>query len=280
MLVVFTPQVGTDHLATAEAMIALRKSTDKPLLLAWIGGKKVESSRKLLARHKMAHFTTSEHAVEVFYSLASWQYAQQLLLQTPGPLGEWEAPDLESARMIIDNALSHGRKALDELESKAILRAFRIPVTTTVRATTPDEAVNAAMGMGLPVVLKIDAEGVTHKTDIDGVVLGLNTLMAVATEANRMLSRARERLGDKLRGLTVQPMVTRKYGRELMVGVAHDSAFGPVISFGAGGIAVEVFNDLAVGLPPLNEYLAENLIRRTRVKKHAGRIPQSTRSRY
>ncbi|GAB7129613.1 GNAT family N-acetyltransferase [Silvimonas sp. JCM 19000] len=270
VLVVFTPQVGTDHLATAEAMIALRKSTDKPLLLAWIGGKKVESSRKLLARHKMAHFTTSEHAVEVFYSLASWQYAQQLLLQTPGPLGEWEAPDLESARMIIDNALSHGRKALDELESKAILRAFRIPVTTTVRATTPDEAVNAAMGMGLPVVLKIDAEGVTHKTDIDGVVLGLNTLMAVATEANRMLSRARERLGDKLRGLTVQPMVTRKYGRELMVGVAHDSAFGPVISFGAGGIAVEVFNDLAVGLPPLNEYLAENLIRRTRVKNMLG----------
>ena len=270
VLVVFTPQVGTDHMATAEAMIALRKTSDKPILLAWIGGKKVESSRKLLARHKMAHFTVPEHAVEVFYSLASWQYAQQLLLQTPGPLGEWDAPDLESARMIIDNALAQGRNALDELESKAILRAFHIPVTTTVRATTPDEAVNAAMGMGLPVVLKIDVDGISHKTDVDGVVLGLGTLMAVATEAHRMLARARERFGGQLRGLTVQNMVTRKSGRELMVGVASDSAFGPVISFGAGGIAVEVFNDLAVALPPLNEYLAENLIRRTRVKAMLG----------
>ncbi|MDR3426216.1 bifunctional acetate--CoA ligase family protein/GNAT family N-acetyltransferase [Silvimonas sp.] len=270
VLVVFTPQMGTDHMATAEAMIALAKTTDKPILLAWIGGKKVVASRKLLAKHNMAYFSTPEHAVEVFWSLASWQYNQQLLLQTPGPLGEWDAPDLESARMILDNALANGRQGLDELESKAILRAFHIPVTTTVRAASAEAAVTAAMGMGLPVVLKLDVEGLTHKTDVDGVVLNLTTLMAVSSEANRLLGRARERFGDKLRGLTVQPMISLKHGRELMVGVATDPAFGPVISFGAGGIAVEVFNDVAVALPPLNEYLADNLIRRTRVKNMLG----------
>ncbi len=270
VLVVFTPQMGTDHMATAEAMITLAKATDKPLLLAWIGGKKVQASRKLLAKHNMAFFSTPEHAVEVFWSLASWQYSQQLLLQTPGPLGEWDAPDMESARMIVDAALGNGRDMLDELESKALLRAFHIPVTTTVRAATAEAAVTAAMGVGLPVVLKLDVVGLTHKTDFDGVVLNLTTLMAVSTEATRMLARARERFGDRVRGLTVQPMISRKNGRELMVGAAHDPAFGPVISFGAGGVGVEVFNDVAVALPPLNDYLVDNLIRRTRVKNMLG----------
>ncbi|NHQ87814.1 bifunctional acetate--CoA ligase family protein/GNAT family N-acetyltransferase [Iodobacter sp. HSC-16F04] len=268
VLVVFTPQAGTDHLRTAEAMIALKKTSDKPLLMAWIGGKKVDASRKLLVKAGCASFSAPEHAVEVFYSLAAWQHNQQLLLQTPAPLGEWEAPDMETAHMVIDKVLADGRSLLDEIESKAILRAFHIPVAMTVRANSADDAVNAAMGMGLPVVLKIDAVDLMHKTDIDGVVLNLNSLIAVASEANKMLSRAHDKLGvDRVRGLTVQPMHGKKHARELMVGVVNDSAFGPVISFGAGGIAVEVFNDLAVSLPPLNDYLAEHLIRRTRIKK-------------
>ncbi|SMC26333.1 acetyltransferase [Andreprevotia lacus DSM 23236] len=267
VLVVFTPQAGTDHMATAEAMIALRKRSDKPLLLAWIGGKKVDASRKLLGKHNCAYFHAPEQAVEVFYSLAAWQYNQQLLLQTPGPLGEWEAPDLETAMTIIDGALAEGRSVLDEIESKALLRSFHIPVTLTMRAQSADDAVNAAMGMGLPVVLKVDVDGLAHKTDVDGVALNLTSLVQVASEANKMLARARERFGDKLHGLTVQPMHGRKFGRELMVGVASDRAFGPAISFGSGGIAVEVFNDVAVALPPLNEVLADHLIRRTKVKK-------------
>ncbi|WP_035053352.1 bifunctional acetate--CoA ligase family protein/GNAT family N-acetyltransferase [Andreprevotia chitinilytica] len=270
VLVVFTPQAGTDHMATAEAMIALRKTSDKPVLLAWIGGKKVDASRRLLSKDACAVFSAPEHGVEVFYALAAWQYNQQLLLQTPGPLGEWEAPDLDTARMVIDTALSSGRMVLDEIESKALLRAFHIPVTLTMRAASADDAVNIAMGMGLPVVLKLDVEGLTHKTDVDGVALNLTSIVQVASEASKMLARAHDRFGDKMRGLTVQPMHNRKFGRELMVGVATDRAFGPAITFGAGGIAVEVFNDIAVALPPLNEVLAEHLIRRTRVKKMLG----------
>ncbi|UXY14611.1 bifunctional acetate--CoA ligase family protein/GNAT family N-acetyltransferase [Chitiniphilus purpureus] len=267
VVVVFTPQVGTDHMATAEAMIELHRSTDKPILLAWIGGKKVEDSRRLLTKHNCAHFNAPEHGVEVFYSLAAWEYNQQLLLQTAAPLGEWENPDFETARIIIDTVLASGRTVLDEIESKAILRAFHIPVIPTLRAASADDAVTVAMGLGLPIALKLDVEGVAHKTDIDGVTLNIQSLVGVAAEANRMLTRARERFGDKVRGLTVQPMHGRRFGRELMLGVARDRAFGPVITFGAGGIAVEIFNDVAVALPPLNEYLAANLIRRTRVKK-------------
>ncbi|QLI82360.1 bifunctional acetate--CoA ligase family protein/GNAT family N-acetyltransferase [Chitinibacter fontanus] len=271
VLVVFTPQSGTDDMATAEAMIALRRTTEKPILLSWIGGKKVEGSRKLLSKAQCAHFSSPENAVEVFYSLASWQYNQQLLLQTPAPIGEMEEPDFETAHMIIEGVLASGREVLDEVESKALLRAFHIPVTLTVRAKTADDAVTAAMGLGLPVALKIDAEGILHKTDIDGVVLNLNSLVQVASESNKMLARAHDRLGSEhVRGLVIQPMHGKKSGRELMVGVSRDRAFGPVITFGFGGIAVEVFNDVAVSLPPLNEYLAENLIRRTRVKKMLG----------
>ncbi|MBM5571383.1 MULTISPECIES: bifunctional acetate--CoA ligase family protein/GNAT family N-acetyltransferase [Deefgea] len=268
VLVVFTPQVGTDDMATAEAMIALRKTSDKPLLLAWVGGKKIDASRKMLAKAQTAFFNAPESAVEVFYSLASWQYNQQLLVQTPSPLGEMEAPDLETAQMIISSVLASGREVLDEVESKAILRAFNIPVTLTIRAQSADDAVSAAMGLGLPVALKIDAKGIVHKTDIDGVMLNLTSLVQVATESSKMLARAKEQLGaENVRGLVIQPMHGKKSGRELMIGVGRDHSFGPVITFGHGGVTVEVFNDIAVSLPPLNEYLAENLIRRTRVKK-------------
>ncbi|WP_028449270.1 bifunctional acetate--CoA ligase family protein/GNAT family N-acetyltransferase [Chitinibacter tainanensis] len=271
VLVVFTPQAGTNDMATAEAMIALRKTTDKPILLSWIGGKKVEGSRKLLAKAQCAHFSAPESAVEVFYSLASWQYNQQLLLQTPAPMNDMAPPDFETARMIVDSVLASGRTVMDEVESKALLRSFHIPVTLTVRAKSADDAVTAAMGLGLPVALKIDAEGIIHKTDIDGVVLNVGSLVQVASEANKMLAKAHDRLGsDKVRGLVIQPMHGKKSGRELMVGVARDRAFGPVITFGFGGVTVEVFNDVAVSLPPLNEYLAENLIQRTRVKKMLG----------
>ncbi|WP_410497882.1 GNAT family N-acetyltransferase [Chitinibacter sp. S2-10] len=271
VLIVFTPQTGTDDMATAQAMIELRKTSDKPLLLSWIGGKKVQDSRKLLSKAQCAHFPAPENAVEVFYSLASWQYNQQLLLQTPSPIGEMEAPDFETARLIIDNVLAAGRDVLDEVESKALLRAFHIPVTQTVRAKNADDAVTAAMGLGLPVALKIDADVILHKTDIDGVVLNLASLVQVASESNKMLARARGLLGaEHVRGLVIQPMHGKKSGRELMVGVSRDRAFGPVITFGFGGVTVEVFNDVAVSLPPLNEYLADNLIRRTRVKQMLG----------
>lgn len=268
VLLVFTPQAGTDDMATAAALIDLQRKHSKPLLLAWMGEKKVAKSRRLLSEHKMAYFHSPEHAVEVFYSLSAYSHIQRLSLQTPEPLGAWEAPDIDSARSLIQAALSAGRRVLSEVESKAILAAFHIPTTPTLSAADATDAVTAASVLGLPVAIKLDIDSLLHKTDIDGVELNVSSLDAVAQATQRLLARAREHFSNKLiRGVTVQPMHGKRHGRELLVGVTHDKVFGPLITFGSGGVNVEVVHDTAVALPPLNDFLAETLIRRTRVKR-------------
>lgn len=271
VLVVFTPQAGTDDLATAQAMIDLQAKHSKPLLLAWMGEKKVARSRSLLSQHKMAYFHSPEHAVEVFYSLAAYEYNQSLLLQTPGPRTDWEEPDIDQARAIIEGALSTGQHTLSEIDSKQILSAFHIPVTPTLLADSADNAILLAQQLGYPVVLKIAAAGLSHKTDINGVILNLRNAEEVKDAYQQLEQSAATHLGQEAwQGATVQPMHAKQHGRELLVGVAHDPIFGPLITFGAGGVSVEIVNDTAVTLPPLNEFLANNLVRRTKVKKMLG----------
>jgi acetyltransferase len=116
--------------------------------------------------------------------------------------------------------------------------------------------------------MKILSHDIAHKTDVGGVRLGLPDEAAVRECFTTMLEGvARAQPGAQLEGVLIEPMYAHRYGRELMVGVVRDPVFGPVISFGLGGILVEVIRDCAVALPPLNAYLARDLIRRTRASK-------------
>lgn len=271
VLVILTPQVGTDHYATAESMIALRNTSKKMLMLAWMGDKKIAASRQRFDEARMAYFFTPEHAVEAFANLASYGYIQQISLQTPGPLASHIEPDLPRAREVINLALKAGRSVLNVLETLAVLEAFRIPVAPTLTAATPEEAVAAAGRIGLPVALKINADNLLHKTEVGGVQLNLHTLGDVFEAATRMLDSAGRLLpAATLHGLIVQKMHGKAHGRELMAGIRRDEVFGPLVAFGAGGLTVEVFDDLAVSLPPLNDMLAAGLIKRTRIDKALG----------
>lgn len=268
VLVILTPQAGTDHLATAERMIALRETSSKLLMLVWLGDKKIAQSRELLDQAQMAYFFSPEHAVEAFASLAAWRYIQELSLQTPGPLASRSEPDVARARQVIAGALEAGRSLLNMMESLALLDAFHIPHPPTLLATTPEEAVAAAARIGLPVAIKIDADNLIHKSDIDGVKLNLRSLEQVAESAEALLERAQAALPpESINGLVVQKMHGKRFGRELMMGVARDAVFGPIIAFGSGGLTVDVMGDVAVTLPPLNDMIARNLIRRTKVSR-------------
>ncbi|MFC4161053.1 bifunctional acetate--CoA ligase family protein/GNAT family N-acetyltransferase [Chitinimonas lacunae] len=269
VMVLLTPQAGTDDLLTAERMITLRDQTDKLLLLVWLGDKKIALSRKRLDRAKMAYFTAPEHAVEAFASLAAYAHIQLLSLQTPGPLASRDAPDVAAARAAIRRALDAGRATLDARETMTVLEAFHIPFAASQTVRTVDEAVAAAVKLGLPVALKIDADGVLHKSEVEGVLLDLHTLDAVAAAATQLLVESAKR-GLNLQGLVVQKMHSRRHGRELMIGAARDAVFGPLILFGAGGEAVELFDDVAVTLPPLNDVIAHSLIRRSKIARALG----------
>ncbi|TIC82078.1 bifunctional acetate--CoA ligase family protein/GNAT family N-acetyltransferase [Crenobacter intestini] len=272
VLVVFTPQAGTDHLTTAQLMVGLQRETGKPIFLSWLGDAKVSESRELFSKNKCAHFRAPEFAIEVFRNLAAYHENQQLLLQTPGPLeGERRAPDLAAAREVIDGALAEGRRLLSERESKAVLAAFGVPVNRTELARSEDEAIALAAGIGYPVVLKVDSPDIIHKSDVGGVELNIGNEASLRQAWAGIVEGVRRLRPDaRLSGISVQAMKKRGHAREVMVGVSHDETFGPVMLFGAGGIAAEVLQDYALSLPPLNDYLVGRMVARTRVGKTLG----------
>ena len=271
VIAILTPQAMTDSDAAAEAVIAASRGARKPVLAAWLGETSVAAARDHLRQAGLAVFRSPELAVESFAYLAAFYRNQRALLEAPGPLAHVDAPDVEAARAIVRTALAEGREVLSATQSKALLAAFRIPVAASVVAASVDEAVRAADAIGYPVAMKIDSPDITHKSDVGGVRLGLADANAVReAHAQMMAAVAAKRPEARVAGVSIEPMVLRPHGRELMAGIVADPVFGPALVFGAGGTAVEVLHDRAVALPPLNAMLAADMIRGTRVAKMLG----------
>jgi acetyltransferase len=273
LLVLLTPQAMTDPTACAEGVIAAAKQAHKPVLACWMGQNLVAQGRQRFADAGIPHFNSPEGGVDAFGYLACYRRNQKALLQVPAPLSKHREPDVEGARLIIEHALSERRRTLNNTESKAILKAFRIPASPSVNASSAVEALVAAEGLGLPIAMKINSPDITHKSDVGGVRLNIREPRSVRTAFREMMDDvARLRPDASVSGVTIEPMLERPHAREVMIGIAHDPVFGPVISFGAGGTAVEVFADSQVALPPLNGYLSRELIRGTRVARFLNRF--------
>ena len=268
VLTIVIPQAMTDPTAIARAVLALAIDTRKPLLTCWMGDASMRASRRLFRDSGIPTYTTPEAAIEAF--AATWQYTanQQMLLQVPEPLSPRAEPDTEGARFIIDNALSEGRQVLDLVESKAILAAFGIPILRSTPAHSPTEALALAEEIGFPVAMKIHSRDITHKSDVDGVRLGLRNGKEVRSAYRSLVETAQERRPDaRIDGVLLEPMWRPANGRELMLGVVNDAVFGPAISVGLGGTAVEVIGDRAIGLPPMNRFLAQRMVDGTRAAR-------------
>jgi acetyltransferase len=271
VLVILTPQAMTKPTEVATEIVKLATNYNKPILTCWMGRKQVSDARKLFVEARIPDFQTPEAAVEAFAYMAMYHQNQKLLVQTPGPLCHLNEPDSEGAQLIIESVLSERRKVLSEMESKALLGAFQIPIIGTAIAKTPNEALVLAESLGFPVAMKINSPDISHKTDVGGVRLNLGTAQAVRTAFKDIIDNAKAHRPDaRLDGVTVERMSKTPNGRELMIGVIRDPVFGPIITIGAGGTSVEVIGDRAVALPPLNRYLAQTLIDKTRVSKMLG----------
>ncbi|BCB27579.1 acetyl CoA synthetase subunit alpha [Sulfurimicrobium lacus] len=271
VLAILTPQAMTKPLEAANAVIELTNQYSKPLLACWMGESQVAEARVAFAKAKKPSFRTPEPAVEVFSYLSDYYRNQKLLMQMPGPLSHQLEPDVEGARMVIEGALLERRKVLNEMESKALLSAFHIPVAKTMVARTPNEALLIAEQLGFPVAMKVNSPDITHKTDAGGVLLNLGNAQAVRAAYHEIMENVqRNRPNAHMDGISIEPMIVKPNGRELMVGVTSDPVFGPVITFGAGGTTVEIMGDRSVTLPPLNHFLVKDLIHGTHVSKMLG----------
>ena len=268
ILVIYSPKLGSDPDAVARAVSADGAGLGKPLLTCWMGDQKVAAARRIITAAGIATFRTPEAAVDGFSSIASFYQNQLLLRQTPPPLSQLNQPDLDGARLLIEGVLAERRKTLTEMESKSLLAAFHIPITQTILARSAAEAMLIASQLGYPVALKIDSPDIAHKSEVQGVALGLANAAAVRDGYGDMMATvARLAPGARINGVTIQKMAGKRNGRELYIGVITDQLFGPAISFGAGGVMVELINDRAVELPPLNLFLAQRLIGRVRASR-------------
>ena len=265
LLAILTPHALTDADGFAQALIDIVATHRKPLFTCWMGGETVAASRSLFAAHRVPSYATPEAAVDAIAGLGLFAANQLQLLQAPEPLAPTSVPDRKAAQLIIDAALAEEREWLNPAESKAVLAAFNMPIVRSLPAHSVAEAVMIAQEIGFPVAMKILSPDIAHKTDVGGVRLGLENAHGVQEAYHSMLTNvATARPDAMLEGVLIEPMYRERNGREVMVGVVRDPVFGPAISFGLGGTLVEVIRDRAVALPPLNQFLVRDLIRRTR----------------
>jgi acetyltransferase len=271
VLAICSPKHGMDGGAVAMALADLKPTLGKPLLTCWMGDASVTDARSIFSEAGIPTFRTPEAAVDAFGNIASFYQNQLLLQQTPPPLSDLPEPDVEGARMLIESVLAERRKVLTEMESKALLAAFHIPVTRTILARSVNEAIMIATQLGFPVALKIDSPDISHKSDVQGVALNIHNAVGVRDTYQQMVQAvARLQPGARINGVTIQNMSSQRRGREVNIGLVTDDPFGPVITFGAGGTMIELIDDRAMELPPLNQYLARRLIERTRVAETLG----------
>ncbi|XP_055389108.1 peptidyl-lysine N-acetyltransferase PatZ-like [Condylostylus longicornis] len=279
VLVILSPQDVTDPTGTARELIKaveaikLKNPHPKPILAAWMGGETVAEGFRLLNEGGIPTFANPDDAAATFGKI--WKQTEAL----DALYGEPENRATEDIALItpenrakcisiLKKASSEGRSLLTEAESKQVLDSYGIPIVKTIIAKTPDDADAAAKELGAQLyAVKLNSETLTHKADVGGVKLNLKPDQVKQAFEEIRASVASLHGAQHFQGVTVQPMMRLDKGLELILGSTADAQFGPLVMFGAGGTMVEIFKDTALAIPPLNDNLAENLMKRTKIYK-------------
>lgn len=268
VLAILAAQDVMNPSAAAEGLVAESRAVfPKPVYASWMGMQSVKEGREILEKGKVPWFPFPERAVEVFMHMADYRQNLELLFETPSdqPIGFADI-DRQKAKSLIDDIFKQGRTQLDERESKQVLACYGIRVNEGKPAGSLDEAVAHAAAIGYPVALKVESPDIWHKTDVGGVRTGIDSEAELRQVYQAMLENVRKRRPDaRIQGFVVEPMIPIQY--EVMLGAKKDPVFGPIILFGLGGIAAELWQDRTVGLPPLNMALARRLVEGAKVSE-------------
>ncbi len=267
LLIIYTPQGVANPAEIAKTIAKLRKSrgSHKTILTSFMGHEEVEEANRILNENDIPTYSTPEQAVKTYMYMYQYKRNLELLYETPEELPVDSVPPKRPLMVIMRNAAREKREILTEMEAKQLLECFNIPIVKTLVAKTPDEAAISASQIGYPVVMKILSPQIIHKTDAGGVVLDINSQTELREAYDNIIQRAKEyNPKAEIHGVTVQPMI-KKHGYEIILGAKTDSLFGPTILFGMGGVGVELFKDVATGLPPLNQTLARRIMEETKV---------------
>jgi acetyltransferase len=264
LLAIFSPQNAEQGNAIAEALIKGKAKANKPVFTAWMGETDVQTSRKLLKQGRIPNYRFPESAVDTFLRIARYVRDLELLYETPPATPVDFQPDVAKARSIIANARAENRFVLNNMEAKGLLEAYGIPVNKGALCQNVEAAVQTARELGYPVVVKIVSPDIAHKSEVGGVVMSVQDESALRSAYEKVVQNLKLLQPQaKIEGVWVEKMIHKPF--ELLIGAKKDPNFGPVIIFGRGGVAVEVYQDTYAGLPPLNMALAQRIIEGTQI---------------
>jgi acetyltransferase len=264
---------ATDAARTVvDAVAKTRDGTrNNPLLTCWLGDAAVKDAREIFAQNKVPTFETTSEAVTGFMQLVGYARAQAELMQVPPSVKTERRYDAVAAAREIGKILLSDRSVASASETKSILAAYGIPVNRAVLARDAVEVGTIAsniLSKSAACVVKIASPDISHKSDVGGVRLDLESPESAVRAADEMMKHiTRVRPAARVDGFTVEPMISRPHAVEVIVGMNVDQTFGPMMLFGAGGVAVEVMRDSALALPPLDALLARQMIGETRVAR-------------
>ena len=273
VLAIYCPTALTSGVEIARSVVAIATNSNsaKPILTNWLGDQAAAEPRSIFSSNSVPTFETPGSATRAFMHLVHHRRAREELMRTPPALPSAAMADSATAAEMIDIALCAGRTILSSDEAKRILAAYGIPVVTGTVVPSVTEIAAAAeplLANNAALVLKIRSDDISHKSDAGGVRLGLRSAEEVEAEARDMLERiSNSHPSARITGFTLEPMIERPNGIELLIGMSVDRTFGPTITFGAGGTSVEVVDDTAISLLPVDVRLAHDLVEQTNVAR-------------
>ena len=265
LLVIYTPQGTTQPTNLAETVAKIAADRRKPMLTVWMGEESVREARQIFYKNDIPTYPTPEEAVRTYMYMYRYRRNLDLLYQTPEELPVDLSPPKSHLKLMIRRIKKEGRTALAQADADRFLDVYGIPRIKGRLAKHVDQALMVAAEIGYPVALKIASQDILHKTDVGGVIAGIDDSQKLRDQYQVLMERAHKAKPDaRIEGVYVQKMV-KGIDYELILGSKKDNDFGAVILFGMGGIWVELLSDVSIGLPPLNQALASRVMEETRI---------------
>ncbi len=262
VIVIVTPQTMTDLEGTAEALVRTSQGAHKPVLGCWMGAKEAVRGTRILASNRVPNYPFPERAVSALGAM----YRYHTWKQQPAMTVEAFDADKKSVAELFARVRDDGRNTIGDTEAQAILKAYGITTPQSAVGATADEAASLAAEIGFPVVMKIASPDILHKSDVGGIIVGVQDEQGAREAFGTLVERAKAHVPDAtIWGAQVQEMVTN--AREIIIGLNRDPQFGPVIMFGLGGIYVEVLRDVAFRVAPMSCQQARQMVESIRSYK-------------
>jgi acetyltransferase len=275
VVVIYSASRAAEPTRLAEAIARISKDSYKPIIVSWMGTKEVEEGREVLRKSSVPTYKTPEEAIKTYLYMYRYERNLELLYETPAELPVNQSPPKNNLKAFVKRTIREGRSILTEAESKNFLTNYGIRTTTPALTSSVLAATDWADRLGYPVVLKVVSPQIMHRSDVGGMALVYDR-STIGQSFERIQSSVKEKLPDAvIQGVTVEKMI-ENIDYQLILGAKKDANFGSVIYFGTGGANIALFNDIAFGIPPLNQTLARLLMEETEVYRIL-RSPKSGR---